>query len=318
MNTRMKVTAPIFAALAALLAASCGGEDGMGGGSGMTASNDSTLRLHLADAPVPPVTKVWVQFTGVEIKPVGGNAMQFAFAPAKGYDLITLQGGNSAVLLGDTTVPAGDYEWIRLMVDPTNGSNYLIDGSGQHELRIPSGEQSGLKLIRGFTMPAGGRADFTIDFDLAKSILTPPGQAPRYMMKPVLRMVNNVQVGTLAGNFQPATLAAQPACTNTAPRVYIYTGTVGTPDDLYNPENNAPDTMPDIDPLVTTVATRDANGRYVWTIAFVPAGTYTVAFTCNADDPLVDEDTLVPDPIVFTVHPQPAVVSIGQTTTVVF
>ena len=312
MHPRIGQVGALLVATSALLATSCGGDD-----AGVSPS-ESTLRVHLADAPVAPVTKVWVQFTGIEVKPVGANALQFAFSPAKGYDLLTLQGGNSAVLLGDTTVPAGEYEWIRLIVDPANGSNYLIDGSGQHELRVPSGEQSGLKLIRGFTMPAGGRADFTIDFDLAKSILTPPGQAPRYLMKPVLRMVNNIQVGTLAGSFQPATLAAQTACANVAPRVYVYTGTVGAPDDIYNPENSTPDTMSDVDPLVTTTATQDATGRYVWTIAFLPAGSYTVAFTCNADDPLVDEDTIVPDPITFTVHPQTAVVSVGQTTSIVF
>lgn len=313
MKSRTRLMALGLAGAGALLAASCGSGDGS-----MQVSSNSTLRINLIDAPVAPVTKVWVQFMGVEVKPLNGAAMQFNFSPAKGYDLLTLQGGNSAVLLGDTTVPAGDYEWVRLIVDPATGSNYLIDGSGQHELRIPSGVQSGLKLIRGFTMPAGGRADFTIDFDLAKSILTPPGQAPAYMMKPVLRMVNNVQVGTFTGTFQSATLSAQPACATAPPRVYVYTGTVGTPDDLYNPESGTPDTMPDVDPLVTTTATLGANGSYAWTIAYMQTGSYTVAFTCNPDDPMVDEDTIVPDPITFTTYPQLVTITAGQTTNIVF
>jgi hypothetical protein len=209
----------------ALLAA-CGGDDS----SSMPAT--STLHLDITDAPITDATKVWVQFTGVEVKPAGGAAQSFVFVSPKGFDLLTLQNGNAATLLGDTTVPAGEYEWVRLMLDPAAGSSYVIDGSGQHDLRIPSGLETGLKLVRGFTMPAGGRADFTIDFVLAKSIIRPPGQAPNYMMKPVLRLIDNIQVGAIAGTFEPLTLNAIPACANKAPVVYLYTGAGVTPDDL--------------------------------------------------------------------------------------
>src|SRR5512147_1494684 len=81
-------------------------------------SPSSTLSLSLVDAPITSATTVWVQFTGVEVKPVNGNAQTFDFSPAKGYDLLTLQNGNAALLLDDTTVPAGDYAWIRLKIDP--------------------------------------------------------------------------------------------------------------------------------------------------------------------------------------------------------
>jgi hypothetical protein len=198
-------------------------------------SPTSTLRLDISDAPLTDATKVWLQFTGVEIKPAGGPAQSFTFSSSKGYDMLTLQNGNSAMLLGDTSVPAGEYEWVRLMLDPTAGSSYVIDGSGQHDLRIPSGLETGLKLVRGFTMPAGGRADFTIDFVLAKSIIRPPGLAPSYQMKPVLRLVDNIQVGGTAGTFDPLTLNGIAACANTAPVVYLYSGSNVTPDDLFNP-----------------------------------------------------------------------------------
>jgi hypothetical protein len=167
-------------------------------------------------------------------------------------------------------------------------------------------------------MPAGGRADFTIDFDVAKSLIGPPGLAPQVLMKPVLRMVNNIEVGTLAGSFADTTLAAQTACATAAPVVYVYPGVVTTPDDLYNPEVPAPDTLPDVDPLVTAIASREGTGPYMYRVAFLPAGTYTVAFTCNADDPAIDEDTLTPDPITFTLYPQTVTVAAGQETTADF
>jgi hypothetical protein len=72
-----------------------------------------------------------------------------------------------------------------------------VQGGAGHELTIPSGMQSGLKLNRGFDVPAGGSADFTIDFDLHKSVhMTGSGS---YMLRPTLRMVDNIMVGSISG-----------------------------------------------------------------------------------------------------------------------
>jgi hypothetical protein len=293
------------ALLTSIFLSGCGGESGAG---------DSTMHLSLTDAPLTGATKVWLQFTGVEVKPADGSALTFAFSPAAGFDMLTLQNGNAVTLLGDTTVPAGEYEWVRLILDPAAGSSYVIDGSGQHNLRIPSGQQTGLKLVRGFTMPAGGRGDFTIDFMLDKSIIAPPGQSPDYLMKPTLRMTNNVETGTLTGTFSPSTLAGIPACTGKAPQVYLYEGSV-VPDDIYNPTDGSVDTAPTVDPLVTATATL-ASGTYSYRIGFVQAGSYTVAFTCNNDDPLVDENTTTP--LSFVTYPQAVSIAAGQTTTANF
>jgi len=309
-RSKLAVSGCAAVVLGFLSLAGCGSDGQM--------SASSTLNLSLVDAPVTGATVVWVQFTGVEVKPVDGNAQTFNFSPAKGYNLLTLQNGNAATLLGDTTVPAGDYEWLRLMIDPTPDSSYVEDGSGVHGLKIPSGSQSGLKLIRGFTMPAGGRADFTIDFVLDKSIIAPPGLAPQYLMKPVLRMTNNVEVGTLEGTIGATALAASAACMERAPRVYLYEGASITPDDIYNPGDDTEDTAPLVDPLVTTTATTNGSGGYGYSIGYVRAGTYTVAFTCDLDDPEVDENLAPATPLNFKVSVDPVVVTAGQTTTVDF
>lgn len=285
----------------ALLISGCGGEEGT-----------STLSLSLTDAPVDEATTVWVQFTGLELKPAGGPPETIMFDAPKGFDLLTLQNGNAAPLLGDTTVSAGNYQWLRLILDPAAGSSYVIDDSGQHDLIIPSGAQTGLKLVRGFTMPAGGRADFTIDFLLHESIIAPPGQSPDYLMKPVLRMTNNVETGTIAGQF--LTPSAAPVCGGTAPTMYLFEGAGVTPDDLYNPLDGAPDTAPDVNPLVT--ATAVMNSVYEYRFSFVQAGSYTVAFTCDADDPAVDEHATTP--LLFIAHPEPVTVTAGQTSTADF
>jgi hypothetical protein len=62
------------------------------GGSGGASSGNSTLNLGLTDAPVTGVTKVWIQFTGVEVKPANGDPIDFNFKPEKGFDLLTPPG----------------------------------------------------------------------------------------------------------------------------------------------------------------------------------------------------------------------------------
>ena len=79
-----------------------------------------------------------------------------------------------------------------------------LDDGSIHPLFIPSGNQTGLKLIRGFIIGAGSTHNFTIDFDLRKSVIHPPGLGEPYLLKPVLRMVNNLEVGTIEGTVAPA------------------------------------------------------------------------------------------------------------------
>ena len=301
----------LIAGCSLAMLAGCGG-----GGS----SSTSTLNLGLTDAPISGATKVWINFTGVEVKPVNGAAIDFTFSPAQGFDLLTLQNGVTATFLNGKTVPAGQYEWVRLMVDTTAGSSYVIDGTGQHNLTIPSGAETGLKLIQGFTMPVGGIADFTVDFVLSKSIIAPPGQSPDYLLKPVLRLVDNAQVGTISGSFQASTLSAQSSCGAHAPVVYLYPGSGVTPDDVYNPVSGAVDsaTPAEVEPLVTAAAALNSSSVYAYSVPFLPAGAYTAAFTCDPDDPNVDESALNPSPIHFTVFPQAVTVAANQTSTVDF
>jgi hypothetical protein len=209
---------------------------------------------------------------------------------------------------------------VRLMVDTNPGASYVIDSTGQHNLTIPSGAETGLKLIQGFTMPVGGVANFTVDFMLGKSLIAPPGQSPDYTLKPVLRLVDNAQVGTMSGTFQSTTLSAQSNCGTHPPVVYLYQGAGVTPDNLFVPPSGTSDTdaAGTVEPFTTATAALNSMSEYAYTIAFLPAGTYTAAFTCDPDDPSVDEDTLTPNPIHFATYPQPVTVSANTTTTANF
>ncbi|MDH4105353.1 MAG: DUF4382 domain-containing protein, partial [Gammaproteobacteria bacterium] len=203
----------IGCALALAVLAGCGG-----GGGDSSGAKTGTLRLGLTDAPVDQADAVVVQFTGVEFKPKDGVAFSRDFTTPKTLDVLALQGTARAMLLDGETVPAGEYEWMRLKVnaDPAQRDSYVTIGGEECEMRIPSGAETGLKLVRGFTVGVGTITDFTIDFDLRKSVVQPPGQradatscnGQMYMLKPALRIVDNLQVGTITGTVDSSLLSA--------------------------------------------------------------------------------------------------------------
>ena len=277
------------AALSMMLGlAACSGGGGAGG------NDTGKLSLGVTDAPVDDASSVVVQFSGVAFKRAGAGAekVQNLSPSPRQLDLLQYQGGRAALLLDGVTLPAGDYEWIRLIVDnePAVRDSYVVLTGGEEcELRVPSGAESGLKLNRGFTLPADGSVALTIDFDLRKSIHAPPGQqgtaaacTQGYLLRPTLRIVADAEVGAIAGHVDSALVTD--GC---LPKVYVFSGSGVTPDDIEEASGT------DADPLVVaSVAVENGSTAYAYRAAFLPPGPYTVAFTCGDDDPTAD-DTLV-------------------------
>jgi hypothetical protein len=289
-------------AIGALSLTACGGGSDSGASTG-------ALSINITDAPVDGAQEVVIQFHGLELHGPGGTTTLYfcrdaasgqtvispstcaqPASPPPQLDLLALNSGTSAALLNAYMLPAGHYSWIRLLVDAdpnVAGDSYIVleNASNQYELTIPSGDESGLKLNRGFTVPAGGHASFTIDFDLRKSVHLPSAQDALYVLRPTLRIVDNVVVGAIAGTvtFDSAT------CAN--PAVYIYAGANVTPNDI----SGTP-----ADP-VTTALVNTTTGQY--RAAFLEAGTYTVAWTCAAaqDDPAIDDNITFMNPLDVTV-----------------
>ena len=283
----------IFVAVAVT---ACGGGGGGGGGSQTT---NGVLTLGITDAAVDVADAVVVQFTGVELKPMGGQPFSIDFSAPKSIDLLALQGTNRATLLDGETVPAGKYEWMRLKVnaDPNvAGDSYVTIDGAQCEMRIPSGSETGLKLIRCFTVGVGTITDFTIDFDLRRSVVQPPGQhttvpvcdGQAYLLKPVLRLVDSLQVGTIQGTIDP-TLAAQKCPAGEYGNVYLF-GPYAATDPVPVPDDVDLNDADGLNPITTTMVAPDVSSNLAYTIGFVPAGNYVAAYTCDADNPEVDAD----------------------------
>jgi hypothetical protein len=280
---------PLIAALT-IGVAGCGG--GSGSNSGMKMVTQPQMRLSVTDAPpADGATHVVVVFTGVELTGNNGNPVTINFDSPKSIDLMTDSGTASSVLF-DQPIPAGSYGQVRLMVlaDGTANNSYIVlaDGS-MHGLRIPSGAETGLKLVSGFTVPSSGVVDYTIDFDLRQAITCPPGQAPACMLKPALRLVDNTTVGNIQGQIM-STLPA--VCT---PGIYLYNGTVTRPEDM-----NSTAMASDINqPIASKAPVASTSPPYYYQFTFLMPGTYTIAFTCQAamDNPDQADATVILIPV---------------------
>jgi Domain of unknown function (DUF4382) len=278
---------------------------GCGGGSADPGTG--SVNLSLTDAPVDGAAAVVVVFTGIDLHRSDGKLVSLDFgttsgqANTKSIDLIKLQNGVTSDLTRGAAVPAGTYDWMRLKVladKNSQGESYitLLNGA-QYPLWIPSGAETGLKLVRPFTVAQGSTTRLVVDFNLRKSVTAPPGQDPNYLLKPALRLVDELQVGKLTANIDLAALTAAQlgagaAVSSCKAGLYLFAGATATPDDA------DADTTDDggSDPIVyEPIAYDGVNTKVTMTIPFVEAGGYTLAATCNFDvDAAADTNDFIP------------------------
>ena len=289
------------AVLLILSLAGCGGGGSGGGGGG----GSGTLSLGITDAPVDDLYAVWVTFTQVIIQPAdGGNRIVVdvtdELGNGKSIELKALGEGKTEMLLDEYPLPAGDYSWVRLVIDPAK--TYVVENEGGAELLLdcPSCTQSGLKLNRPFNMEAKGWVAFTVDFDLRKSITLrernmPDPQDYDYKLRPTLRILDTeIASAFIHGTVTDVRTEQSNPDTPAGCMVYVYAGDVVT-DDICMTEDEPPTecSSDGSRPLTTAdVALDVGSGLYDYRTGFLYPGPYTVALVCEDDDPLRDENLL--------------------------
>jgi len=181
------------------------------------------LQIYLVDAPAPydDLESLEVIFSEVKVHAAGkeetdpegkgedGNAGWITVMndtlpeSARTFDLLELVGGVKA-LLGDFELPAGHYTQLRIIIEEAT-----VHMAGEtYPLTIPSGAQSGLKLVGGWYVPPDGETSITLDFDVNKSLIeTPPGSG-NFLFKPTIRMLQTMLTGTISGTVTPSGIGA--------------------------------------------------------------------------------------------------------------
>ena len=153
-----------------------------------------TLTLYLCDAPTDSENVTGVYITINEIQYHLGEQWMICgeFVGPQKYDLLELTGGNST-LLGELTLPAGNYTQIRFMLNiseigppPTNPECYIEFADNSTEpLFVPSGGETGYKGIGRFEVPVNGTVEVTADFDVREAVVIADSH---YILKPTIKL----------------------------------------------------------------------------------------------------------------------------------
>ncbi|HEY3401028.1 MAG TPA: DUF4382 domain-containing protein [Geothrix sp.] len=178
----------LAAGLGLALLMACGGSSSGGGSGAMT--------VHLVDGPISGYQEINVNIQSVEIASDGGWIT--LGTPNKTLNLLNLVGGVEETLVANKSLPAGHYGQMRLILGADN-SVKLSDGSVQ-PLKVPSGMQSGIKLIVNFDVAAGTTKDVWIDFDAAHSIqVVQAGMSGQYILRPTIWAFDKLATGSIHG-----------------------------------------------------------------------------------------------------------------------
>ena len=198
------------------------------GGSG--SSSTGTLSLGLTDASTNEYQAVYVTINEVQVHlgdvdgEGGGDTNWITVAtPEKTYDLLLLVNG-VIEQLGKVDLESGTYTQMRLylgmipddelnLLGQAHGyANYVIDKDDDdvHELKVPSGYQSGIKLVREFEIIEGLTVELLLDFDASASVVK-AGNSSQYLLKPTIKVTDTVNNAILSGtvtddSFEPVGL----------------------------------------------------------------------------------------------------------------
>lgn len=178
-------------------------------------SETGTLRLRLVDSPTPieGIEAITVVFSSVRIHKsseaeeddgswitVLDNQLS---EEDRTFNLLDLVNGVSAVL-GEEEVEAGHYSQIRIVLESSTITIYGITS----DLRIPSGQQSGVKLTKGFNVDPNVITELKLDFDAGESVFENPPRSGTYKMRPTIRLVETMLSGTISGTVTPTGIGA--------------------------------------------------------------------------------------------------------------
>ena len=187
----MKKSIFIIAGLVMLLFYSCNKEEAT-----------TSFVVRLTDSP-GDYEKVNIDIASVQVHVNEGNQSDgwITLESNEGiYDLLTLTNGTETVIANDN-FPSGKVSQLRLVLGDNN--SVVVDGE-EFAMTVPSGSESGLKVLINADLVEGIAYFVLLDFDAAKSVVSTGSQ--KYILKPVIKAVTEALDGAVKGSVIPAEL----------------------------------------------------------------------------------------------------------------
>jgi hypothetical protein len=199
----------IIFCLSLFFVVACGG--GGGGDTGVPGGSTGTINLSLSDASTTDYKAIYVTVREVAVQKDGGGGWTVISSPDKTYNLLNLVNGVREDL-ALATLASGHYTQMRLILTDTPDNslnilstnhpygNYFIDKNNKCiALKVPSGFQTGIKIVKGFDINTNQTTELILDFDAARSIIK-AGNSGQWLLKPTIKLLETKDYSIIEGN----------------------------------------------------------------------------------------------------------------------
>ncbi|RIZ53181.1 DUF4382 domain-containing protein [Vibrio sp. PID23_8] len=286
-------------------------------------STTTPVTLSVSDAPIDDVSEVVVTYSKVAFLPIGegkpqifdvyktnengeyvdedGNLLEEGEDPLPlSVNLLAFQGSDAQELVEDEVIPTGDYklcvfandgdhpDYPSYVVEKATGNQVALTVKGEGKCPQGVGEEpnSGVLYFNDTFTVNPDNNDYVVEFDLRRGLKDATGKDEGYtIQRTSVSLINTVTTGDIEGTVVDETYdncqVDNASESGHAHAVYLYQGDVAQEDmkPYVATEGVLPIAAANVNP-----ETENGLITYQYEFGFVEPGTYSVGYTCTAND----------------------------------
>jgi hypothetical protein len=252
---------------------------------GLLAGCESQITVDLTDGPTDGAQEILLDIDSITLLADDNSTVTLALDTPGPVDLLAFRNGETFRLVGGETIGSGHYVGVALNFASTGSSVTLADGS------LATINPPVTRTYADIDISLGDFSSEHVVMDLNTRFSLAATGSGTYDLEPAVRALRpadgGIATGLVAATIVEGTACRQGRAIGTGVAVYAYKGSNVTPADYVGQTNliAADDVEPDA-----------ASGEYRYELHFLPAGTYTLALTCEADE----DDPATDDAVIFT------------------
>lgn len=257
-----------------------------------------SITISLTDDPWEDAMEMVLHVTGVEMGHADGNVVMLEMTGGgMSINMMQLQNGESTMLADGAEVPMGQYEWMRLMIDPAQSHIDLASTGGRHGMQMGSDAENGLEIMHDFEIGQAQHSEYMLDFDIRRGVQHHDNgmMGGEYRLHSAMRMVDMSQSGGLMGTVDPAMIDVNHPDCDDAPGgnwAYLFHGDVTEPDDIADVDTDGMQGPMAADRIDMDTMT----GEHRYHFGYLDPGQYRIAITCAGEWDEVGDDDHPNDP----------------------
>ena len=257
-----------------------------------------SISISLTDDPWEDAMEIVLHVTGIEMGHADGSVVTFDMpGGGTGIDMVHLQNGESQMLVDAMEIPMGQYDWMRIMIDPALSHIDLASTGGRHGMRMGGDATQGLEVLHSFDVGQSLHSEFMLDFDIRRGVQHHDNgmMGGEYRLHSAMRMVDMGESGGLMGEVHASMIDVNHPDCDDAPGgnwAYLFHGNTAEPDDITDVDTdgmNGPIAADRIDMDTMT-------GEHRYHFGYLEPGLYRIAVTCSGEWDEVGDDDYPMDP----------------------